>query len=135
MEPSRTDSTLKTDLLAAVLAERVTGHRELTDQRDQFVREKEALVHEILNLKTQFLSEKMVLIRQMSDLAIDKALDAAKKHDEITNGKFELLRQQSETLTRKEETQLLSKKIDDITRLVYIAIGAIIVIKFILDKI
>lgn len=134
MEPSRTEKNLSIESEVDVLSERVTGHRELTDMQNSFTREKEALAREILELKTAHLGEKMELIRQMGDLAINKALDAAKKHDEISNGKYELLRQQSETFVRKEEWMLLGKKVDDLTRLVYIAIGAIIVIKFILEK-
>lgn len=100
-------------------------------------------LNKILKLKTKHLNQVSKLRWRLSEIAITKAEDTIIERMEASNNKFALLKEQSTTfptrlelnsfidaLNRRMETQ--DKAIANLSRIVYIGLGVVLVLQFLI---
>lgn len=89
-------------------------------------------IKEIIELKTAHLAEIIELRSKLNEIAIQKAETALLERMESSNNKFGLLKEQAAGFATKADLKSLDDKINVLTRFMYIAIGGLAALEFVI---
>lgn len=87
----------------------------------------------IANLKNKHTNAKIDLIDKLNGKAIDAALTTNNERLDASNHKYVLLKEQAAEFPTKADLKAISDKVDLLAKLVYIGLGGLIVVEFVLN--
>jgi hypothetical protein len=87
---------------------------------------------EIIKIETKYISKIIKLRGELSDIAITKSETAMLERMEASNGKFALLKEQASEFATRADIKSLDDKISATNRIVYIGLGIILALQFII---
>jgi hypothetical protein len=90
----------------------------------------------VVDLKTQYLQKEIKLRAKMSSIAINKAEKSILERQEASNGKYDLLKEQSAkfeaTYSTKSEVRAISEAVASLSKIVYIGLGILAALQFLI---
>lgn len=110
----------KTDGIEKLLAASIAGEVKLRETELRLVAE-----------KVDSLAKIVALIKEMGDIAINKSETSLHDKMEQSNHKYTLLKDQAVTFITRTEMDLMEKKVELNSKLIYIGIGGILVLEFV----
>lgn len=110
----------RTEGIEKLLASSIAGEVKLRETELKLVGEKVDSLEKIVQLT-----------RELGDIAINKSESSLHDKMEQANHKYSLLKEQSAVFVTRTEMDLMEKKVELNSKLIYIGIGGLLVIEFI----
>lgn len=110
----------------------IASRKEFDEERKEHLISKIEAVKERADEKFLHLKETMLLTDKLNQLAVNKMETMLLERAESSNNKYALLKEQTVTFATNDSLKATNEKVDMLTRLVYIGLGGILVLQFIL---